>query len=184
MLTVENWSTWRKTCLSTTLSTQIPLDKAREWTHMSVVKDQWLPEIWHGQKSLTLPACEAGVEVSGQTFWLLYLYVKRPLVLTWGEGVTAPQPLWTLMGGEKFLVPAKNWRPVCVLVTLPTELSWLTLSCISYIDKHPSYSSSLTIRQYLTCPVQKGSALHWLCLKLPHRKQKKFKQTVLTFVSG
>lgn len=78
--------------------------------------------------------------VGKYTFWLLYLYIKRPLVLTWGEDVRAPQPLWTLMRGEKFLVPAKNWRPACVLVTLPTELSWRTLPCTSYIDKHPTFT--------------------------------------------
>jgi hypothetical protein len=140
MLTAENWSTWRKTCLSTTLSTQIPHEMAREWTQTSVVKDQWQPEIWHGQKSLsTLPAHQAGVEVSGQINILAALSLcKKALLLTWGENVRAPKPLWTLMRREKFLVPTKNWRPVRVLVTLPTELSWLTLPCISYNDKHPT----------------------------------------------
>ena len=73
---------------------------------------------------------------------------------------------------------AKNWRPVCVLVTLPTELSWLTWPCISYMDKHPI----VTVAAWLYSNIEHvlcQKALHWLCFKLPHKKQKKFKGTVL-----
>jgi hypothetical protein len=144
------WCWWQKTVLEGK-HVSVPLCPPKfHMTQTSVVKDQWLPEIWHGHKSSsTLPAHQAGV-VSGQIHILaaLSLHKKAP-----------GTHLRTMMRGEKFLVPAKNWRPVCVLVTLPTELPWLTLPCISYIDKHPTVA--VAARLY-------GNTSHVLCKKDQH----------------
>jgi hypothetical protein len=131
-------------------------------------------------KIIIRTSCTSNVrgEVSGQLHILVALSPDKE---TPGshlrEGCVGTHPIWALKRKENSQVPARNWTPVCVLVTALTEPSWCTQPRVSYVDKQKQLLQPPNYTVIFNMSSAKGFSISLAVVEVT--TQKTWKETVL-----